>query len=228
MTLRYSIRNDPNTKTYVYFKPTDNSDLDDIKMMLDSEDSIQVYDNAEESNPTNSYKNVTEYIYRIITSSEFLCKGLNTDYILDSFNDVDAIVILGSTMNILPNGNVFGFALIKFEERTNSLYIDIICSHVGITGAGELLLSQIQRICRHLYITRIELKSVKSAIPFYEKYGFVKRGVCGNLCSMEKTVRATAHGKRIKQKTQKKYRKKRKSVKSRKALKRNLKTRRKH
>jgi hypothetical protein len=228
MSLRYSIRDSADTKTYIYFKPTENTDLDDIKMLLGSEGSIEVYDDAEGSDPNNSYKNVKDYIYRIITSSEFLCKGLNPEYILDSFDEVDAVVIVGSTMNILPNGNVFGFALIKFEERTNSLYIDVICSHVGIKGAGELLINQIGDICSHLFITKVQLKSVKSAISFYEKYGFIKTGVCKNLCLMEKSIRTTAHGKRTKTKAQKKSKRNRKFRSPRKTMKRNLKRRPRH
>ena len=97
MSLRYSIKNNRNTKTYIYFKPTESNNLDDIKELLEN-------DNNEDVNQSNNYKNVTEYIYRIINKSGFLCKGLNPDYILHSFDTVDAVVIISSSsMNILPN-----------------------------------------------------------------------------------------------------------------------------
>ena len=56
---------------------------------------------------------------RLISKSEFLCKGLNHDYIVTSFDNADAVIIIGSSMNVLPNGNIFGFALINFDEKHN-------------------------------------------------------------------------------------------------------------
>ena len=103
MALRYDIKNDGNTKTYIYFKPTESDNLDDIKLLLEDDGNFEIYSNDEDETPDNSYKNVTNYIYRLIDNSNFLCKGLNADYILDAFDDVDAVVIIGSSMKILPN-----------------------------------------------------------------------------------------------------------------------------
>jgi hypothetical protein len=63
MSSRYDIRNNGETKTYVYFKPTENNHLEDIKMLLGSLDTIEVYDGSSASDPYNSYKNVTDYIF---------------------------------------------------------------------------------------------------------------------------------------------------------------------
>jgi len=189
MSFRYNIKNDRNIKTYIYFRPTENAELDDIKLILEDDERFDVFTNNDDVNPHNSYKNITNYIYRIITKTGFLCKGLNPEYILDAFEECDAVVVIGSSANILPNGNIFGFALINFEEYTNSLYIDIICSHTGIQGAGDILINAMQEISRKLLITEISLKSVKSAIPFYEKYGFIKFDkLCDNMCVMFKTI----------------------------------------
>ena len=213
MSLRYNIKNNRNTKTYIYFKPTESNNLDDIKLLLEDDDKIDIYPNNEDVNPYNSYKNVTDYIYRIINNSKFLCKGLNPDYISDSFDTADAVVIIGSSMNILPNGNIFGFALINFNEKSNSIYIDIICSHIGIKGAGDILINEIEDISRKLLITKIYLKSVKSAILFYEKYGFIKYDkLCDNMRVMIKSINKKNGGKR---KTQKKTRKINKTRKNR-------------
>jgi len=84
MNSRYSIKN-KEPKTYIYFTPTESNNLDDIKLLLEHDDKINIYPNNEDVNPYNSYKNVTDYIYRIINNTKFLCKGLNHDYILDSF-----------------------------------------------------------------------------------------------------------------------------------------------
>ena len=65
--LRYNIKvnNSSNTKTYIYFKPTESNNLDDIKLILDNDDSVDLHANNED---INTYKNVTDYIYRIITN----------------------------------------------------------------------------------------------------------------------------------------------------------------
>lgn len=205
MSFRYNIKNNIDTKTYIYFKPTESNNLDDIKLLLEADDKINVHSNDEDVNSYNSYKNVTDYIYRIINKTMFLCKGLNPGYILDSFDNVDAVIIIGSTMDILPNGNIFGFALINFDEKTNSIYIDVICSHIGIKGAGDILINEIEYISRRLFVTKIQLKSVKSAISFYEKYGFIKRdNLCDDMCTMIKTINTKNGGKKRKTNKQRK------------------------
>jgi hypothetical protein len=188
MELRYNIKNNRNTKTHIYFKPTESNHLDDIKDLLEDEYPINKDD--------NSYENVREYIDRIINNDEFLCKGLNPTYIYKAFDNVDAVVVIGSSMNILPNGNIFGFALIKFNEKNNSIYIDVICSHIGIHGAGEFLIKTIGDICSTLFMTKIYLTSVKSAISFYEKYDFIKEDpICDGMCLMIKTINKNIGGK---------------------------------
>lgn len=201
MSIRYNIKNIGDIKTHLYFKPTENNNLDDIKLLLEN-NNMNVYPNDEDVNLNNSYKNVTDYIYRIVNNSEFLCKGLNPAYILDSFDDMDAVIIIGSS-NILPNGNIYGFALIQFDEKTNSIYIDVICSHVGIKGAGDTLINEIENVSRKIFMSRIYLKSVKSAISFYEKYGFTKKNkLCDDMCLMTKNINTRNGGK--KRKTNKK------------------------
>jgi hypothetical protein len=202
MSLKYNIKNNTDTKTYIYFRPTESNNLDDIKLLLEDDDKIDIYPNNDD---INSYKNVTDYIYRIINKTGFLCKGLNPEYILDSFDNVDAVVIIGSGMYILPNGNIFGFALINFDEKTNSIYIDVICSHIGIKGAGDILINKIEDISRKLFIKKIQLKSVKSAISFYEKYGFTKYDkLCDNMCVMIKSINTKNGGKKRKTNKQRK------------------------
>jgi hypothetical protein len=211
MSLRYNINN-RNTKTHIYFKPTDNNyHLHDIKIILDNDDKINLYHNNNESE-SNSYKMVTDYIYRIINKSGFLCKGLNPNYILNSIQDADAVVVVGSSMNILPNGNIFGFALIQFHEKYNSIYIDVICSHIGIKGAGDILINDLIYISKKLFMTEIYLTSVKSAITFYEKYGFTKYDkLCNDMCLMIKSMNKNYGGKKNTQKKSRKINKTRKN-----------------
>lgn len=214
MSLRYNLKNDRNIQTYVYFKPTESDILENIKILIEHDDEIKVYPNDEDEdvNPYNSYKNVTKYIYGIIKNSQFLCKGLNPSYISDVFDTADAIIIIGSSMNLLPNGNIYGFALINFDETNNSIYIDVICSHIGIKYAGEFLIQKIQDICGKLFMTKIYLKSVNSAISFYEKYGFIKEDpLCDNMCLMTKTITKKIGGKTKKRKNSKRIKKTRKN-----------------
>ena len=212
MSVRYNLKNDGNIQTYVYFKPTESTILEDIKILIEQDDEIKVYPNNEDMDPYNSYKNVTEYIYRIITHTEFLCKGLNPDYILDVFDTADAVIIIGSSMNLLPNGNIYGFALVNFDEANNSLYIDVICSHIGIKYVGDFLIKKIQDICGKLFMTKIYLKSVKSAISFYEKYGFIKKNpLCDDMCLMIKNINKKLGGKTKKRKNPKRIKKTKKT-----------------
>ena len=85
MSERYNIKND-NTKTFIYFKPSETNNLEHIKILIEDGGDIDVYPNDEEDT-NNSYNNVTDYIYRIITNSRFLCKGLNPEYIIDAFDN---------------------------------------------------------------------------------------------------------------------------------------------
>ena len=211
MSLRYSIKEKGDTKTYIYFRPSQSNDLDDIQLILQYGDKYDVYPDADAD---DSYTMIKDYIGRLVNKSGFLCKGLNPDYILESFDNANAIVIVGSSMNVLPNGNIFGFASINFDEKHNSIYIDVICSHVGIKGAGDFLMKEIESICRKLSMTEIYLKSVKSAIPFYKKYGFVKYNSHDKMSLMIKSVRnkysGNSHQKTNKQKKSKKSKKTRK------------------
>ena len=205
MESRYNIKKETEIKTSVYFNPTEIHNLDDIKTILENNDSISVYPNSEESGSAdNNFKNVIDYIYRIFDKSRFLCKGIGSQYLLESFERQDAVVVIGSLIDILPNGNVFGFAGLKFNQSENSLYIDIICSHSGIKGAGDFLIKKLEDISRNLSIDKIYLKSVEWAISFYEKYGYIKQDTsCIDDCLMIKTIRKKFGGKKRKTKRRK-------------------------
>ena len=115
---RYSIKNDTNLQTYVYFKP-ERSLFDPIKgnrnkywLKFEGDTNFSVYPNSndvdsddDEDDTTlqnlyeNSYKNIADYIYRLTKNSKTLCKNL-PDYVgLKSFYIADAIVIVGSKNN---------------------------------------------------------------------------------------------------------------------------------
>ena len=178
------------TKTHIYFNKT-TPEIDDIKMLLTSAN-FDVYPNDEDENKNknknNTYKNAMGLIQSKV-ENDFLCEGLSKDYITGSFEKVDAIVAVGSPGDLLPNGSVFGFALIQFIDKTNSIYIDVICSHIGIKYGGEILMKEIDNICKALFMTQIRLRSVDSAISFYERYGFKRNDLsCEDMCLMIKNI----------------------------------------
>ena len=219
MNNKYNIKNDTNVQTYIYFKP-ERSLFNPTKdkrnkfwLNFEADPKFKVYPNGndidsddDEDDTTvqniyeNSYKNVTDYIYRLITNSKFLCKGLNAEYVAKTFDIADAIVIVGSKNNILPNGNIFGFALINIDNpgrEYKSIYIDVICSHIGIQGAGHILMNAIEYIGRQLSMNHIYLRSVPRAEAFYKKYGFLKYGKECNYdgCIMRKYINRKKGGK---------------------------------
>ena len=212
MNTKYSIKNDTNIQTYIYFKPESSlfnptkSKRNKFWLNFEGDTTFKVYPNGndidsddDEDDTTvqnlyeNTYKNVADYIYRHITNSKTLCETL-PDYVgLKSFNNADAIVIVGSKNNILPNGNIFGFSLININDPTrtpNSIYIDVMCSHIGIQGAGHMLINAIEYIGRKLSMSQIYLSSVPEAYGFYRKYGFFninsKDIGCNDGCIMRK------------------------------------------
>ena len=192
MNSRYNIKkHNLTTKNSIYFNPESNNSLKDIEILL--EDDIQ---------EENSYKTVTDNIFRIIHKNGFLCKGLNPEYIFKSIGNVDAVVTIRSSLHnetlhneTLHNVNILSFAFIIFDEKHNAMYVDIICSHNYIQGAGDILMNELEQICKKLSMTTIFLKSVKSAISFYEKYGYIKQDVsCDNMCVMKKKLTTNSGG----------------------------------
>jgi hypothetical protein len=196
--LKYNIKNE-NLSTNIFFNDYDTVNkpyIENIKIILESNKNLNIY--PDDTNINYTYKNITNYVYNFVVNTNFLCKGLYPEYIKDSFDDSDAIIVLSSKgVNLLPNGNVYGFALIIFNDVANSIYIDVICSHNGIKYAGDSLMKSINEISKTLFINKIELKSVSYAISFYEKYGFIKSKLCkddGNLCEMFKIMQNKTYG----------------------------------
>jgi hypothetical protein len=185
MTLKkYAIKSPRNVKHHLFFNQAARHGLEDIQTILELQTALEISSGS-------AYQEVSRYIERLVHKSGFLCRGLNPDYVVESLASADAVVVVGSSMRVLPNGNVFGFASIVFDEPTNAIYVDVICTHVGIQGAGHFLMTTLEEICRALLMTKLYLTSVESAIPFYKKYGFVQHDAsCRDMCLMTKRVKA--------------------------------------
>jgi hypothetical protein len=181
--------------THLDINPMSNADLDyitKIKKSLKTAVDIVVYSDAD-APKHNSYEDIKDVIYGLITKSKVMCKDINSNYIGDTFEEVDAVYVLGSprvgSKNILPSGNIYGFALVNFDEYKNELYIEMICSHSDIKYAGESMIKHLSEICKKLDISAIRLKSVEKAVSFYEKYGFEKiNKSCNDMCVMVKLI----------------------------------------
>ena len=50
MSLRYNLKNNIDTKTHIYFKPSESNNLEDIKLLLENDDKINVNFNDEDVN----------------------------------------------------------------------------------------------------------------------------------------------------------------------------------
>jgi hypothetical protein len=148
---------------------------------------------------------------------ESLCKGkIADDYIGASFNRNDALIIL-SSKKIFENDvfqkdeKIYGFAIVYFDEDKNKILIDIFCSHKDVKGAGEILIKNIETIAKTLSMGEIYLKSIKSAITFYEKFGFKKiEESCEQMCLMVKSLKTIKDAKGRKTNKHKNARRKRK------------------
>ena len=218
MSLKYNLK-DLTTNRHIYFNPNISEDLDAIKTIIESNEEFTL---PNENDINDTYQNLSEYIFRLKENSSVLCKGVSLEYIKDAFETADAVVAVSSKgINILPNGNIFSFALINFNENDNSVYIDVICSHIGVKYAGEMLLKTITDMCIKLNITKIKLNSVSTAVSFYERYGFNKKGLCENkeeLCEMEKDLSKKSLGgnrRKTKKRQNKKTKKRRRNTKRR-------------
>jgi hypothetical protein len=171
--------------TNIFFN--NNKKLNNIKTILKNDNKLKIYEQE------NIYKNLYIYIKNKIKYVECLCKNLDYDFIKKSFITQDAIIIIGSkNQDILPNGNIYGIALISFDEKYNNIYIDLLSTHIGTKNVGNILLNELEYICRKLYIQNIKLRSIKKTILFYMKYNYkIKDIICNNdeiLYEMEKNL----------------------------------------
>jgi hypothetical protein len=174
---KYDIRKSEKIKTSVYFR------INDIVTRLHTP-SMQI--DVEPHGHT--YKEITKRIDKMVQDG-LLCKGLSHTHISGVFDKADAVFVVHSS-DILPNKEtILGFALVQFLLHEEAFYVNIICSHKEVKGAGEFLLKKMEEISRKLSKKYIKLDSVNSAITFYEKFGFVKDiKTCNHMCLMIKRL----------------------------------------
>jgi len=161
-------------------------------MYLRTNDNIDILNTISTSinvNPAgDSYEGITNIIYQLIKINLFCKQSVDEDYILFSFMEIDAIIVIQSP-DVSGMVQYLGFALITFIADKNTLTIETICSNSEYKGAGDYLMQKLEELARALSKKYIRLNSVGTAITFYEKYGFVKeKASCTHLCTMTKTL----------------------------------------
>ena len=107
-----------------------------------------------------------------------MCKGLRKEYVLESFIDSDAILV------IVLDGYFCGFSTILRNEKDSALVVDVICSLKKMNGIGAYMIEALTELCKADEIKNITLGSVTEAVPFYLKQNFE----CEGLCMMTKRV----------------------------------------
>ena len=97
MSLKYNIINE-SISTNIYFKnysSHENPHLNDIKLLLENNAYFNVFPNDIDLQSTDSYKNVSDYILRIVKNSEFLCQNLYYQDIVEGCENSDFAVVIG-------------------------------------------------------------------------------------------------------------------------------------
>ena len=187
---KYSLQG-VNTTTYIYFNPSSrNKKLPIFKQLIESRDDKLVFQNKHD--PNDTYHNLIMYIDRLITVDEVLCNGLEPEDIQNyALNTADIVLVISGNGQLMPNGNIYGFSLLQIHKHSNSVYAGFICSNNKVRYGGDNIMRSIEFICNILYIQKITLQSVQSAISFYERYGFNIIGSCTDkhiVCDMEKNM----------------------------------------
>ena len=113
-----------------------------------------------------SVEEIVEY------SGANLCKNIEKDYILDTINESDIVILSLSlkdrkTRSKKSSKKLCGLILLKC--KSTNLYIKLIC---GLPGLGKKLLNIVEKIAKSYNLNKIKLDSVDDAAGFYIKHNF--------------------------------------------------------
>lgn len=125
-----------------------------------------------------------------------LCTGISDSYTRDAVMEADIILTLRrnrkNNIKKMTNSKVIGFVLLVHKSQT--LYIDLICSSQKLKGGGQILLDMAEKIAKTLHLESTSLKAIRNekVISFYEKNGYIKNPECmeyrDRLCEMQKKI----------------------------------------
>ena len=116
----------------------------------------------------NDYISVEE----IIKNSSHLCGGINQDYILDSLDENDIVILSLSLKNRKTRSKISAkklCGLIFLKVKPSYIFVSLVC---GLPGLGKKLLNIIEKIALSHGAKKIKLDSVDKACNFYLKNGF--------------------------------------------------------
>lgn len=119
---------------------------------------------------------------------------MNDIYGKGSIDGADYIVV-AKTHNKTTE-RICGFVTIKDYEKSNELYIDLICTPRTIPRIrGSVLLQHVEDLAVHLKRIRIRLSSLDEPLCFYASRGYEE---CEDACDIEKYGTCNAVVKRVK------------------------------
>jgi GNAT superfamily N-acetyltransferase len=109
---------------------------------------------------------------------------LNPGYVYNTLKSVGLHGFKNYSATSKNNKTLRGFAIIHNSPSTGNRIVNVLVTHSG-EGTGKLVMNRIIRNARANGKTVIRLQSVKSAIPFYNKFGFVSQGNANGLVPMK-------------------------------------------
>lgn len=108
----------------------------------------------------------------IENSSSKLCGGINKDYIIDSLDENDIVILSLSLKNRNTRSKISAkklCGLIFLKVKPTYIFVSLVC---GLPGLGKKLLNIIEKIAKLHGAKKIKLDSVDNACNFYLKNGF--------------------------------------------------------
>jgi len=181
-------------KAEVFFNPNSlnsNENITNTHLLVENRmANVLIHPSDEEKTLEDDlFSSVYESIMREIKFTQKYCQGLNKDYISDSLQQSDAILIV--RRNSVRDKTLYGFASLKINDE--ELHIDVICTNTDVSGTGSYMIKLLVEFCEASYIENFTLKSVTNAVGFYAKNGFVCNDGDG-LCPMKKMVPYSPRG----------------------------------
>ena len=136
---------------------------------------IHPKDQAEKDIHADLYEAVCDTVHRVLLQKNTaFCQGLNEEFIDESLEKADAIVLVESVSN--RNKTLYGFATIQFN--VHALFVDLICTNNAFSGTGTFMMDILNQAATLLKKEQIELNSTTAAVGFYLKKNFKCHDTC--------------------------------------------------
>jgi len=160
-------------KSFIYFNPYidyDNIEIAILETQLN--DCIKIYSKTDDIDTKYEelYNKKCKKIMISVKNNK-LCRGIKIEYIIQSLQQDDILILL-----MCPkNRNVYGFATLEFKCKLPNLFIELMATNkkINIKGYGRILINLILQIGNLFFVENIKLKPIQGSINFYKKMGFI-------------------------------------------------------